>query len=139
MIYYPDEAQTPSWANPALGALGYNTNPAKLQMLIRKAYDEATRQVFDSEKTQETNLSTHIVKHLCSTIRIEGSEVIAVPLFNVLDGKRSEDYIARVEPSAIGGRKMAEFFLDLIETPTSSMSAENRVNAPTSGLMADRT
>jgi hypothetical protein len=45
MIYYPDEALTPSWAGPALGALGYNTNPAKVQMLIRKAYDEAIRYV----------------------------------------------------------------------------------------------
>lgn len=43
MIYYPDEAHVPSWANAALGALGYNKNPTKVQMLIRKAYDEATR------------------------------------------------------------------------------------------------
>jgi hypothetical protein len=43
MIYYPDEALTPSWAGPVLGALGYNTNPAKLQMLIQKAYEEAIR------------------------------------------------------------------------------------------------
>jgi hypothetical protein len=59
-------------------------------------------------------------------------------LFNVLDGKRSGDYIARVEPSAIGGRKMAEFLLDLIESPGGSSSTENHVNAPTSSLMADR-
>jgi hypothetical protein len=45
MIYYPEEAPTPSWAGPALGVLGYNSNPAKLQMLIRKAYDEAIRYV----------------------------------------------------------------------------------------------
>lgn len=45
MIYYPDEAHTPSWAGPALGVLGYNSNPAKLQLLIRKAYDDAIRYV----------------------------------------------------------------------------------------------
>lgn len=43
MIYYPDEAHVPTWAGAALGALGYDTNPHKVQMLIRKAYDEATR------------------------------------------------------------------------------------------------
>lgn len=45
MFYYPDEANVPSWANAALGALRYNSNPAKVQMLIRKLFDEATRYV----------------------------------------------------------------------------------------------
>lgn len=43
MIYYPDENNVPSWANAALDALGYNTNPAKIQLLIRKFFEEATR------------------------------------------------------------------------------------------------
>lgn len=94
MIYYPGEAQTPSWAGGALGALRYNSDPARVQLLIRRAFEEAT-----------------------SKIKIPGSEVIPVPLFNVLDGKRSEDYVARVEPSAIGGQKMAEFLLDYVEHP----------------------
>jgi hypothetical protein len=38
-------------------------------------------------------------------------------LFHVLDGKTTSDYIARVEPSPTGGKKMAEFFLDVIEDP----------------------
>jgi hypothetical protein len=42
MIYYPDENVTPSWAGPALGVLGYNTNPQKLQLMIRRAFVEAT-------------------------------------------------------------------------------------------------
>lgn len=45
MIYYPDEINVPSWANAALGALGYNRNPARLQLLIRKIFEEATRYV----------------------------------------------------------------------------------------------
>jgi hypothetical protein len=45
MIYYPDENNVPSWANAALGALGYNRNPARLQLLIRKIFEEATRYV----------------------------------------------------------------------------------------------
>ena len=92
MIYYPDENTSPSWAGPALGALGYNQNPAKLQTLIRKAHVEA----------------------VCR-IRIPGSTVISVPLYHVLDGKNTDDYVQRVEPSPAGGRKMAEFLLDLME------------------------
>jgi len=88
MIYYPDEANVPGWAGPTLGALGYNSNPAKLQTLIRKSYQEAI-----------------------STIEVNGTQVIPAPLFHVLDGKNTEDYVQRVEPSPVGGRKMAEFLL----------------------------
>ena len=42
-----------------------------------------------------------------------------MPLFDVLDGQRSEDFVARVEPSAIGGRKMAEYIWVLAKQPTS--------------------
>ena len=45
MIYYPGVDNVPSWANTALGALGYNQNPEKLQVLIRKVFEEATRYV----------------------------------------------------------------------------------------------
>ena len=107
MIYYPDEAPTPSWAGLALGALGYNNNPAKLQILIRKAFGFAT-----------------------SSIRIDGSEVIPVPLFHVLDGKVPSDYVARVEPSPEGGRKMAEFILDLIDRGAGSTVGEPTNSAP---------
>lgn len=44
MIYYLDEnPNTLSWASPALGAMGYNSNPDRLQMVIRKMYSEGTR------------------------------------------------------------------------------------------------
>ena len=117
MIYYPDENPTPSWANGALGALNYNKNPVKVQLLIRKAFEEAT-----------------------SKIKIEGSQVIPVPLFNVLDGKRSEDYVARVEPSALGGERMAEFLLDHIQRDVGAIGAcfGSDVPAPATSLMADR-
>lgn len=91
MIYYLDENVTPSWANASLGGLGYNKDPEKLQLIIQKTYEKIT-----------------------STIRIPGTEVIPIPLFHVLDGKKSEDYVARVEPSALGGKKMAEYFVDVI-------------------------
>jgi hypothetical protein len=103
MIYYPDEWNSQSWASPALGALGYNTNSSKLQLLIRKSYEEAI-----------------------SKIRIPGTQVIPVPLFRILDGRNTNDYIARVEPSPSGGRKMAEFILDMIDQQSSpSIQVDN--------------
>lgn len=66
-----------------------------------------------------------------------GSEVIPVPLFNALDGKHTIDYVARVEPSAIGGKKLAEFLLDVIDDPsiTTGMGA---MSAPSSTLITER-
>ena len=131
MIYYPDEAVTPqSWAAPALAALGYKTNPQKLQTLIRKAFTDAT-----------------------SRIRIPGTTVVPVPLFHVLNGKMTEEYVQLVEPSPAGGRKMAEYLLDMIQlqksgglvpqqhvgTDYATMSNDTSpTGAPTTGQMQDR-
>ena len=41
-------------------------------------------------------------------------QVVAFPLFDVLDGKTSSDYEQRVEPSVTGGRKIAAALLDAI-------------------------
>lgn len=102
MIYYPDEnVESPSWAGAALGALGYNSHPEKLQTVIKKSFEEAT----------------------CN-IKISGTQVIPVPLFIPLDGKNSRDYIARVEPSAQGGEKMAEFLLKMIDNDDSITDEE---------------
>jgi len=116
MIYYPAEEIVPSWAHRSLQALGYNKNPSKLQALIKKAFEEAT-----------------------SHIQISGSQVIPVPLFNVLNGKNSEDYVARVEPSALGGKKMAEYLLDIIQEPFNPAAVNHdSAAAPTSKLISDR-
>lgn len=109
MIYYLDENTAPSWAGPALAAMGYNRNPEKLQMVIRKVFAEAT-----------------------SRIRIPGSEVIPVPLFHALDGKQSRDYVARVEPSPTGGRKIAELLLDIINRPS---QVQGDLSAPAVSLI----
>lgn len=89
VVYYPDERPSPGWAGPALSLLGYNQHPEQLQSLIRKAYAEISS--------------------------LPGSQV--VPLFHVLNGKNTEDYVERVEPSSSGGRKMAEFLLDRLQSP----------------------
>jgi hypothetical protein len=72
-----------------------------------------------------------------SRIQIKGSEVIPVPLFNVLDGKCSDDYVARVEPSAIGGEKMAEFLLDIVDNSSVANAAPSSM-APTTSLIHGR-
>ncbi|CAJ1954441.1 unnamed protein product [Cylindrotheca closterium] len=120
MIYYLDENPSPSWAGPALGALGYNSHPERIQLLIRKIFMEAT-----------------------SSIQIPGSEVIPVPLFNALNGKDHSDYIARVEPSSKGGEKMAEYLLDMIDngpSPSQSVLVSTTQMMPVeSSYIADRT
>ena len=79
-----------------------------------------------------------------SKIQIPGSEVIPIPLFHTLDGTRSEDYVARVEPSAIGGKKMAEYLLDVIHSDSGNSNNTTRlgmatsVSAPTTSFIAGR-
>lgn len=98
MIYYLDEVSGGSWADGALSALQYNNNPKKLQCVITKIFELATKE-----------------------IRIPGTTVIAVPLFEVLNGKDREDYMERVEPSAKGGKKIGQF---LVEHILSAIHAE---------------
>jgi len=91
MIYYPCEIPQGGWADGTLGALGYNSNPARLQALIRAMYRLATQQ-----------------------INIPGTTVVAFPLFECLNSKNPEDYEQRVEPSVLGGLKMAQGILNVI-------------------------
>lgn len=91
MIYYLDEEVTGSWADCALSLMCYNSFPYRLQSAIRAMFRLASQR-----------------------INIPGTEVVAVPLFQVLDGKTSSDYIQRVEPSPEGGRKMASAIMDVV-------------------------
>ena len=70
--------------------LNYDSEPAKLQVAIKQVFIHATLQ-----------------------IRIDGTDVIPFPMYEILDGKHSEDYIARVEPSNLGGLKLAKEFVKL--------------------------
>mmetsp|Transcript_150399 Transcript_150399/g.481353 ORF Transcript_150399/g.481353 Transcript_150399/m.481353 type:complete len:320 (-) Transcript_150399:120-1079(-) len=91
MLYYLDQNPSGSWADKILGLLGYDKDPAKLKAVIKRVYELGT-----------------------SAIRIPGVEVVAFPLFTALDGTDATDYIARVEPSVQGGRKMAEALLPAV-------------------------
>lgn len=94
MIYYPLEAKASnqsSWADLPLKLLGYNLFPAQLQTAILKMYELATKR-----------------------IEIEGINIVPCALFETLNGKNEEDYAARVEPSAEGGRKIAMRLMEII-------------------------
>lgn len=94
MIYFPDVGGTGSWADTALSALSYNSDPRRLQSAIVSVFEQA----------------------VCK-IHIPGTQVVPVPLFRVLDCQDSGDYVARVEPSVEGGRKMAQAFLQYLFAP----------------------
>lgn len=95
MIYYPLEAQAgkqESWAEAALRFLGYNSYPNRLQALISAMFEKATKQ-----------------------IQLEGVRIMPFALYRVLDGKQPADYVARVEPSVEGGRKMAAELIRVLD------------------------
>ncbi len=91
-IYYPDENISGSWADTTLSYLGYNNDPSKLQASINMIFKEAI-----------------------SKIHLHGVEVVPFALYNCLNSKDSKDYIMRVEPSNIGGEKMAKGLFDVIK------------------------
>ena len=88
MIYFPLEGQQSSWAETQLKMLGYNRDPGQLQAAIRKMYEQAT-----------------------AKLEIEGTKVIPCALYEAMDGKSVDQYVARVEPSVEGGRRMAELLV----------------------------
>jgi len=93
MFYYPDENLAGGWANDALAYLGYNTNPEKLQIIIQQIYKYAIEQ-----------------------ISIFGVQIVALPMFEILDSKSTQDYVERVEPSNLGGSKIAKSIAEIIKT-----------------------
>lgn len=101
MIYYPDEKMTGSWADTSLAVMRYNSAPGILQSLIRQTFEEATCKI--GTLAQPLNTETSAM----TTVQF-----VPVPLYEALDGKNSADYVARVEPSATGGSKMASLIVD---------------------------
>ena len=88
-----------------------------------------------------TTLSELYYRAIQSNIQIKGSEVIPVPLYHVLDGKSRKDYVARVEPSALGGKKMADYLLDIVQNNSVQRgysAADVAAAALTTSLISDR-
>lgn len=95
MIYYLDARGRGSWADGTLNLLGYNCAPHLLQKAIRAVYHHGTKR-----------------------IHLPGTTVLPFPLFEVLDGTDTNDYVQRVEPSVQGGSKMSTALLDAILATT---------------------
>jgi len=110
MLYYLDVQPGGSWADNVLRLLGYDKDPEKLQICMRKIFEYATTQ-----------------------IKIDGVQVVPVPLYEALDGTISADYAQRVEPSAQGGLKMANLILDRLLPVYENVGA-----APGGGAAAGR-
>lgn len=91
-IYYPCETGD-GWASFALRKLRYDTDPAKLQLIIKTIHERAVSKI---------------------RLRVRGRHipVVPVPLSEVLDPKDPDDYVAMVEPSPIGGSKIADRLWD---------------------------
>ena len=119
MIYYLDEKPGGSWADFTLDKLGYNVNPEKLQLIIRMLFERIRARGFSSSRPpSQGGLFGLFEKGGTQTAQVAAAaaqtEVLAFPLFEVLDGKNTEDYVQRVEPSVQGGKKMAEALLNFI-------------------------
>ena len=163
MIYYPDlNPNTMSWADLPLSFLRYQQKPSKLQGLISKAFEHATSWVGRMMLMHNTlrNQCGRVTKKLTfcpsfyrkpcfphSAIQVPGTQVIPVPLFTVLDGKHSEEYCERVEPSPSGGKLMARMFLEIIDHRlaaeggagySNNNTPEGKMNAPSSETMTGR-
>ena len=91
-IYYPCLEGLGSWADLGLGLLRYDSEPARLQLILREIYRQAVAE-----------------------IRLPGVRVVPIPLYEFLDPGAPGDYVARVEPSVVGGRKLANGILACLQ------------------------
>ena len=92
-IYYPCLEGQGSWADGALALLRYDRDPGRLQLIVREIFRQAL-----------------------SELRIPGVKVVPVPLYEFLDPAAPGDYVARVEPSVLGGKKIARGILSRLQT-----------------------
>ena len=85
MLYFPDASdKIQSWASQTLDLLGYSKDPKRLQAAIESIY-----------------------RHAIKAIKIDGVKISYFPMFRTLDGTETQDYVQLVEPSGLGGAKLA--------------------------------
>jgi hypothetical protein len=97
MIYFLDQQPGGSWADNVLRRLGYDADPTKLQYIIRALFERIEHKGFQVFSSAGDRV-----------------KVLPFPLFEVLDGSITSDYVQRVEPSVQGGRKLGNALLDFI-------------------------
>lgn len=79
-LYFPC-VKGNGWCDTTLNLIGYNSNPLKIQKLIKKLY---------------TDLSIKL-------------NMKYIPLYECLDCNNELEYVQRVEPSSVGSEKIAKF------------------------------
>ncbi|CAD7943395.1 unnamed protein product [Amoebophrya sp. A25] len=113
MLYFLDEDSSQySWANATLSFLRYNIDPTMLQNFIRYCFKEGTKNIrVNTSRDTPNDPATEI-------------PVLAVPLFETLDGKDTRDYVARVEPSVAGGKKLGYALWKVIQEKLKEIDGE---------------
>ncbi len=99
IIYMPNFMNTSGWA------VGFLNN-------LKKMYPDAT---IDTLRNNLRGLLKKIHDECIEKIKINGTEIIPLKLYDVIDGTDEKDYENAVEPSIQGGKKMAEAFKNLID------------------------
>jgi hypothetical protein len=92
-VYFPQEHSKEGgdkgWADGALSTMGYNSNPGRLQAVMRAVF-----------------------QHSLCKLQLPGCKVAPLAFFELLDcSPESKDYCQRVEPSERGGEKIAAALL----------------------------
>ena len=127
MIYFPDVTPSGGWADMTLGLLLYRRQPGFDATLARVgkmvlgstvgqyagllgflAFPSILQTVI---RALYGGLAAQLAKARRPGGELEGLDVVAFPLFEVLDGQTTADYNQRVEPSVQGGEKMAKALL----------------------------
>merc|ERR1712194_716893 len=92
MVYWPClTKQGAGWCDSALRQLAYDLFPGRLQTMLKSVYEHGNAQ-----------------------LDIPGTTVLPLPIFSTLNGENPDDYMERAEPSASGGKKIAELIMDAI-------------------------
>ncbi|EGD83482.1 hypothetical protein PTSG_04090 [Salpingoeca rosetta] len=110
-IYFPC-AVTQGWASTILNLAGYRKHPEHLQSLITLIHERATSQCRPGCGSQHAGEEAG---EATSEDDVGPQVIIPVALSEVLDPNDAGDYEEQVEPSVVGGQKMAVRFLDALE------------------------
>merc|ERR1719517_65732 len=92
MVYWPClTKQGAGWCDNALRLMLYDLFPGRCQTMLKSIYE-----------------------HGCAQLEIPGTTVLPLPIFSKLTGENPDDYVERAEPSASGGKKIAELIMEAI-------------------------
>ena len=109
-IYFPDEnTSSGGWADYILKMLMYDTNPEILQSVIKGIYKKCHSEIKIQGILTTTTTTTPLL-----ILTLLGTTVVPYPMYQSLNGKETMDYCSRVEPSVLGGSKLAADIFKLL-------------------------